>query len=62
MINTAFFQKMNPNYSRPKIDAVGELKPKLPYVSFDIYNDISETVILSHDQIKNAEIKLLIIT
>jgi hypothetical protein len=55
MVDAAFFRKMNPNYSRPKINAAGELKPDPPKVAYDLFDGTSTTVVSPHDQVKGTD-------
>jgi hypothetical protein len=62
MVDAAFFRKMNPNYSRPKIDATGNLKPDPPYEAYDLFNSASVTVASAHDQVRGTETEPLAMT
>ena len=62
MVDVTFFRKMNPNYSRPKIDANGDLRPDPPYEAYDLFDSTSTTVVSAHDQVTGTEIQLSAMT
>lgn len=62
MVDAAFFRKMNPNYSRPKIDVNGSLRPDPPQVSYDLFDGSSTIETLPHDQIKGTKTDLSALT
>jgi len=62
MVDAAFFRKMNPNYSRPKIDANGSLRPDPPQVAYDLFGGSSTIETSPHDQIKGTETDLSALT
>jgi hypothetical protein len=55
MVDAAFFRKMNPNYSRPKIDATGSLRPDPPREAYDLCGHTSVTVISPHDRVNGTD-------
>jgi hypothetical protein len=55
MVDAAFFRKINPNYSRPKINATGSLRPDPPREAYDLCGRTSVTVILPHDRVNGTD-------
>ena len=56
MIDAAFFREMNPNYSRPKIDTAGEIRPDPPQECVDLFDGTVMTKVSSHDQITESSL------
>jgi hypothetical protein len=54
MVDATFFREMNPNYSRPKIDAAGEIKPGPPQECYDLFDGSVITIPSPHDRITGA--------
>lgn len=52
MVDAALFRETNPNYSQPKIDAAGEIKPDPPQECADWFDGSAITKVPPHDQIK----------
>ena len=56
MVDAAFFREMNPNYSRPKIDTAGEIRPDPPQECVDLFDGTVTTKVSPHDQITESSL------
>lgn len=54
MADAALFRETNPNYSQPKTDAAGAIKPDPPRECVDWFDGSVTTKVSPRDQIKGA--------